>query len=135
MKRSHVILGRRQKIWLYGLTSLLWLSGTLWLLLPDGHPIRPLWMRMHGAAAMGFLMAFGALLLQHVPRGWKEGDQRPSGGPLVAVCGLMILTGWGLYYLADETLRHWTALLHWIPGLLFPALLLLHVRLGKNRTL
>jgi hypothetical protein len=132
MKRSHLELGSRQKSWLYGLTGLLWLSGTVWLVLPQAHPAGPLSMRIHGAAAMGFLMAFGALLFEHVPRGWKDGRQRPTGAPLIILCGTLAVTGWGLYYLGNEAIRHWTRWIHSAFGVLFPIFLALHIWLGRQ---
>jgi hypothetical protein len=132
VKRSHLTLGPRLKSWLYGLTSALWLSGAIWLLLPQAHPAQALGMRIHGAAAMGFLMVFGALLFGHIPVGWREGRQRPSGAPLVALCGVLVLTGWGLYYFGNESLRHWASWIHSAFGLLFPLFLILHIRLGRR---
>src|SRR5258705_13833468 len=69
-----------QKRALHAATLLLWISGALWLALAEGHDARPRWMKIHGAAAMGFLMVFGTLLLRHVPIGWKKKRERLSGG-------------------------------------------------------
>ena len=127
MKHLPVTMGPRHKGWLYGLTAFLWLSGTLWLLLPEAHPAQSFYMRIHGAAAMGFLMAFGALLVEHVPRGWQEGRQRPLGGLVVFACGLLVFTGWLLYYSAGEHLRHWTHWVHVAFGLCLPGIIFVHV--------
>ncbi len=138
MKRSKVLLTPWQKRMLYFSTALLWLSGALWLYYKyfgqmqgdyglQAHPAQPLLLEIHGAAAMAFLMIFGILLNQHVPEGWKQGQKRPSGVSLITFCGILILTGWGLYYLGNEHLRHWTSVFHSVFGLLLPGLIFLHV--------
>lgn len=136
-------LGPWQRWTLIIVTGLLWVSGAAWLYLkffaqvpgdlgPGANPAQPLWMRIHGAAAMGFLMAFGALLLRHVPMGWKDGRERRIGGLLTAVCAVLIITGWGLYYLVDQRLRSATSLLHWAVGLLLPAIIAIHAAVGRR---
>jgi len=132
-KSAHnVLLGPWQKWTLYGVTLTLWATGSMWLLASDWQSVA---MRIHGAAAMGFLMAYGALLLHHVPLGWKQQRERVTGAILVAVNGILILTGWGLYYFVDRALRDWTGKLHWILGLGLPVLIFIHVLIGRrNKT-
>jgi Prokaryotic cytochrome b561 len=122
-----VLLGTWHKRTLYTATALLWLTGVLWL----WQPLVPLWMKIHGAAAMGFLMVFGALLLRHVPLGWQQERQRPSGVWLIVLSAALIVTGWGLYYAVDRQVRDWTGKIHWIIGLAFPAIIALHIVLGR----
>jgi hypothetical protein len=133
MKTSKILLGTRQKQALYLITSLLWLSGAVWLYLSMEDPSRPLWMKIHGAAAMAFLVIFGTLLVRHVPAAWEQNRERPSGAWLLGMCGTLILTGWGLYYFGNDQIRHWTSLLHGYLGLIFPLLIAFHVWLGRNR--
>src|SRR5262245_38745050 len=107
MKRSaKALLHPLQKRLLYLTTAVLWVSGAVWLYLLETNPGRPLWMKLHGAAGMLFLILFGTLLFQHVPAGWEQDRQRPSGAWLFAICGVLIATGWGLYYIGGESLRH-----------------------------
>ena len=127
-----VFLGAAQKRLLYGTLGLLWLTGMAWLLGEEGAPARSLCMKIHGAAAMAFLIVFGALLFQHVPDGWEEKRQRTAGSGLVALCSFLILTGWGLYYFGGEPLRRATSLAHSLVGGLFPAILLVHILLGHR---
>jgi hypothetical protein len=122
MKKTKLLLEPIQKRMLYLTTGLLWLTGTWWLLRPA-----PLWLKIHGAAAMAFLIIFGTLLIQHVPAGWRQGDQRPSGGFLLTVCSILIVSGWGLYYLGDESMRHWTSIIHSVFGVALPIVIFAHV--------
>jgi len=124
-----LLLGPRQKFFLYLGTSVLWATGAWWLARPA-----PLWMKIHGAAAFVFLLVFGSLLYQHVPAGWAHEKQRGSGGGLIALCGTLILSGWGLYYFGNEDLRRWTSGLHSYLGLALPILITLHVWLGRRLT-
>jgi hypothetical protein len=134
MKHPHkILLTTGQKRTLYLAFGSLWVSGVVWLLAVEGSPVRNLSMKIHGAAAMAFLMVFGSLLLQHVPHGWAQNRQRPSGGWVSALCGVLTVTGWMLYYIANESVRHATSLIHWTIGLLIPALLILHVILGRRQ--
>jgi len=89
-------------------------------------------MKIHGAAAMAFLMVFGTLLFHHVPAGWEQQRQRPSGSFLLSISSILILTGWGLYYVGAEGLRHDISLVHSILGVVLPLLIFLHIRLGRR---
>ena len=134
-----------QKRTLYGVSGLLWVSGACWLYTSyfgqgaggDEGPnfAGPLLLKIHGAAAMAFLLAFGTLLPDHLPNGWQQEPQRPSGCSLVAVCVILIVTGWGLYYFGHERLREATSAIHSVLGILLPMAMGLHVsRARRNRS-
>ena len=133
-----------QKRALYAVSALLWISGACWLYFSyfasDGAefsaPSRaPAFLpELHGAVAMAFLLAFGALLPQHLPNGWHQKRQRPSGLTLAVVCAILMLTGWGLYYLSDESLRTATRATHSILGILLPLAMVAHVWRARRRS-
>jgi hypothetical protein len=129
-----------QKQFLYGLCAVLWLTGIIWLYFryiyktDEGqfqtHPAQSISLIMHGFAAAGFLIIFGSLLF-HIPQGWRQTVQRPTGISLLTICLILILTGWGLYYLGQQ--REMISLIHWCIGVLLPVLLFCHVwRLSKR---
>jgi hypothetical protein len=89
-------------------------------------------MRLHGAAVMGFLLVFGALLPGHVVKNWRQRVNRYSGLTVVLVVSLLALSGYGLYYLVDDRQRAVTSALHWVVGLMAGGALALHVVLGKR---
>ena len=138
--RSRLSASHRR--WLYFLAGLLWLSGLGWLIahytlrpsdaLGGAHPSEPWWLRLHGAAAMGFLVAFGALLPGHVRRGWRQGLNRGSGLVMILVAALLTVSGYGLYYVVNDAWRASTSVIHWTVGLASGVLLAVHVALGKR---
>src|SRR6185369_4571387 len=126
-----------------GTCILLLLSGVLWLLfdrwvLVTGefgathHPLQAWWLKLHGAAAMGFLIALGSLLPIHVRSALRLRKNVRSGLLTLAAAGALIVTGYALYYVGGESLRPWLSRIHWIAGLLAVPLLLAHARLGKR---
>lgn len=121
----------------------LWLSGVAWLLLhnfiqvqsdfgPEANPLEPWMLRIHGAAMQIVLLGLGSLLVVHVWRGWTYRSQRALGISLLSVAGLLIVSGFMLYYVGDEDWRGVTSTAHWIVGILALPMFLLHYFQGKR---
>ena len=138
VQRDSIYLGPRHRALLHGCCAVLFLSGALWLIahwwmaLPGEfgdtpHPLEHWSLQLHGAAAMVFLIILGSLVRGHVPVGWRMQRSRPSGVTLLVASAVLIASGWGLYYVGDETVRGWVAGVHeWI-GLAGPLLVALHI--------
>lgn len=127
-----------QKSLIHVSTALLWLSGAAWLYLkqPDDiHPVQPFLMKLHGAAAILFLLVFGGLWVTHIPAGWQQNDRRPSGSWLTGVNAILIITGWGLYYMGGESARHFASFVHGAVGLVLPVLLVVHILAARRSSL
>ena len=131
------ILGPFQKKILYCISGILWLSGTAWLYFryfvqgqeefnAQSYSAQAMCLKIHGAVAIAFLVIFGTLLY-HIPPGWRQKSQRPSGMSLLTICGILILTGWGIYYIGHEEFRHFNSIIHCALGFLLPAIIFLHV--------
>lgn len=77
---------------------------------------------VHGFAAYFFVLLFGAMMPNHIKAGWKNKRNRVSGGLMVAVMSLLLISGLFLYY-GNET-RDAALWVHWVIGsslvLLFP---------------
>jgi hypothetical protein len=142
--RRSTVVGPLQRSALYAVFVLLWLSGTYWLyfayLAPirdsfgaGSHPAQPFLLEVHGAAAMAFLVVFGTFLPTHVAPGWRQRRHRLSGLSLVAASAVLVLSGWGLYYIGAETLRNATSILHSFIGVVAPLLLVAHVRATRRK--
>ena len=63
------------------------------------------WLRLHGAALLGFLVAFGALLPRHIADGWRHGLNRDSGLAVIANGDCVDVDGYGLYYATGDTIH------------------------------
>lgn len=143
MNPPAVRLGRWHQIFLYSTSTVLVVSGALWLLFhhfvtvpgdfgPTIHPIEPWWMRIHGLGSALFLIGFGSVLPGHVRRAWQSRRNRFSGTSFFAVLGTLILTGYVLYYAGTENLRQTLSVTHWLLGLVFPVLIGWHVWRGRK---
>jgi hypothetical protein len=143
MSRAGIRLSRRHQAWVYGTLGVLFASGVLDLAARFGlrgqgpfgetrSPLEPSSLKLHGAAAMAFLLLLGTLLPGHVRRAWQAGLSRVAGALLLGLNGLLILSGYGLYYLGGEGTRRLVSPLHWAIGLLLPVGLAWHIREGRR---
>jgi len=87
---------------------------------------------LHGGAAMATLMFLGALVPLHMRRGWLARRNRMTGTAMAACNAIFVLTAFGLYYIGSDTLRPWTSDIHIGAGLILPALLCVHVLVGRR---
>ncbi|MFI4939896.1 MAG: hypothetical protein ACHP7O_06090 [Burkholderiales bacterium] len=144
MQRPSMRLSRRHERWIYATGGILFFSGIGWLIFHyffagtnefgvARHPSEPWWLRLHGAAAMGFLVAIGSLLPGHIVRAWHLRKNYRSGVLILALVVALILTGYCLYYLGDEQSRPWISMAHWAVGIVSGLGFLLHVWLGKRK--
>lgn len=143
-------VGLRIERWLrfsiYGVAAWLCATGALWLLahyfmrpvseFGEGvHPLEPWSMKLHGAGAMAALFFVGSLLNIHLRRAVRAGRNLVSGWSMIVFLAALTITGYALYYIANEENRALWSLAHWIPGLIFPALLILHIVLGRKSSI
>lgn len=142
--RKAVRPGRRQRLTAYWSSALLLASGTLWLIahyllpLPEfaaRHPLETWAMRLHGGATLFGLAVFGSLWGNHLLPAWKQGRHRPHGGALALFWLLLILTGYGLYYLSDEAIRAMASTSHIAVGAALPLGLAVHVSRARRHRL
>jgi ABC-type xylose transport system permease subunit len=143
MRRNGIQLSRRHQAWLYVSFGILLVTGILWLVFhnfvhlqgefgPVTHPVEPWSLKIHGAAAMLSLIVLGTLIPGHIRRGWHARKNRMTGLGLIALNGLLILSGYALYYFGGEQIRPIISALHWILGLTFPLALSWHIWQGRR---
>jgi hypothetical protein len=144
MRRERIGLSRRHKAWVHAAFGVAFASGLSWigaqLWLGDGgsfgespSPLARWSMQVHGAAAMLVLVVLGTLLPGHVQRAWRTGRSRWTGAAMLGLNGLLIASGYALYYAGGEGVRAIVSPLHWIAGLGLPALLVWHLWEGGPR--
>lgn len=81
---------------------------------------------------MAFLIALGILIPMHIRRAWQARRNRANGAFFVTIIGILVVTGYGLYYFGDEHLRSITSWIHLMLGLVAPLLLVWHIWLGRR---
>jgi small-conductance mechanosensitive channel len=127
---------------LYGIFSLLFASGALWIYADQmksnaemdtekWQQAAALLLSLHGGAAMVTLMLLGALGPMHVQRAWRAKKNRATGFASMAIYGLLISTAFGLYYVGSEALRPWISTIHIAFGLAVPAVVAAHIMVGR----
>jgi hypothetical protein len=134
------------KQFLYSVLTLLWLSGSLWLvfhyfLRVEGefgitpHPAEIWWLRLHGLMVFAVLVALGTVLPVHAKRAWQLKKNRTSGGVIKAFFLWLALSGYALYYFASDANENWLPMLHWGAGISVPLVIALHIHQGRKRGL
>lgn len=140
-----VRLGRTRKRVVYGVCLGVWASGVLWLVFhyflrrsgdfgPETHPLEPWCLRLHGAFAFAALWTLGLLSASHIASGWSTGRRRWSGALLLTLGGVLVVTGYLLYYAVAENLRQATSYVHWGLGLGAPLAFLFHRLRARARS-
>jgi len=137
-------LSRSRVLTIYTISLGLWLSGAVWLLAhyflvydgdfgPLPHPLEFWSIAAHGAFGFASLWLLGLLWSVHIPAGWRSIRRRWSGSLMFGVAGVLIFSGFLLYYLGNAEVISVVATLHWAVGLACPALFLLH-RFSRDST-
>ena len=140
MRPDSIRLSRRHKLALYSILSAVFASGLIWIWLhyfmqnDDEFGVSPAqtWVLMsHGLFAAMSLLVIGSLVPLHVKYAWRAHRNRTNGVFFISIVSLLIVTGYGLYYIGNEHLRSWTSWTHIIVGLAFPLLLIFHIWRGR----
>ena len=141
MHRHAHRLTRWHRLLLYGVSAVLLVTGSAWLAVhytvgagtgEIPHPAEIWAIRLHGMAAFVALFLLGLLAAAHVPRGWhitsrhRRLVQRGTGVGLCVLAGMLVVTGYLLYYFAPETLRPTLGWLHSIIGFAMAAVGTVH---------
>lgn len=141
--RRNVRFSPRMNWWFYTVFGVLFFSGLIWLVLHyfggestefDGplSSVKPQLLRIHGAAAFVSLVVLGALVPTHMQRAWAQERNRLTAFVMVALCILMVASGYGLYYCGSDILRSGISGFHSVTGILLPLALVWHVISGRK---
>ena len=79
----------------------------------------------HGVAAMIATLALGSVMPFHIKAGYKSKRKWLSGFSQLTFLGVLLISGALLYY-GPEEIRDGVIATHWIVGLLFFSIFLLH---------
>jgi hypothetical protein len=142
MSLSGIRLSKPTKFWVFFVYGGLFLSGVFWfvlhkyftsqnLFLQSSHPWESFGLKVHGAFAFMSLAMIGALFPVHIARAWQARRNRLSGAFFLGMNFVLILTGYGLYYVGGEAFRGFVHFLHLYIGLALPLGLFGHIWRGK----
>ena len=132
-------VSRSTRIWLYGTFSILFVTGLAWFCLhrqsvgldrsgADWHvSLQPWLLKIHGAAAMAFLVVFGVLIPTHIKKGIAAQRKLFSGFAVIGIMAALTVTGYALYYAGGVNMRAVASGIHTFIGVASPGLLALHV--------
>ena len=140
MRPDSIRLSRRHKIAFYTVLAVVFASGGLWAWLHyfarsetdfGTSPAETWTLTIHGLFAAASLLLIGSLLPLHVKFAWRAKRNRFNGIFFISIVALLILSGYGLYYIGNERLRSSTSWIHLIIGLALPVLLIIHIWRGR----
>ena len=141
MRIISIKIPQKHRLFLFLFLATSWVTGITFYILnrwfmvegmfgPEKHPWQFTILQIHGIAAFGMLMAYGAILANHVPQSWKANRLRGIGVLLLTAFSSQVITAYLLYYLANENGRTITSNIHTIIGLILPLILGIHIWLG-----
>jgi cation transport ATPase len=130
-------LSPRHRRWVYLSFALIFFSGAAWVIVHFAPPAAAAafgarrtetWLlKIHGAGVIATLLVLGSLLPSHIALGLRSRNNRWRGIALLASAAFLILSGYALYYAADEELRTWTSDAHMIMGFAAVAAFIAHL--------
>jgi hypothetical protein len=139
--KPSIFLSKRIKTWINCVGLGVWITGVGWMvdhyLFEPRDPANfagnsePQWLKWHGAFAVLAIWTGGLLWGLHIVKAWNQHRHRWSGGSLAGALLLLIASGYGLYYVADDRARSAISLIHQAVGLAILLAYLIH-RLAKK---
>jgi hypothetical protein len=142
---SHVYrrMPRRQRLAVYLVSTLLWATGILWLVLDEvfarqeqfgrtPHPLESPLLLAHGILAIGSAYLLGWVSARHVLLWWTAGLRRLSGAVFAALMALLGLTGFALFFLSSDRWQRFAQLSHDALGVSFVLFALQHWCFGRR---
>ena len=117
----------QQRAAIYCVLGGLWLSGCVWLVLdqffsrpgPFGvtpHPWQPGLLLIHGIIAIAGMYLLGWVTARHVVRWWPGRVRRVSGTLLAGFLGLLVISGFALFFVSDDRGQRIASLSHDVLG-------------------
>jgi len=84
-------------------------------------------MKLHGAAAMLALVLIGTLVPGHISHGLENNINKASGIGMLFLLGLLVVSGYFLYYAGSDEARQVNSFVHLAAGIALPATIVVHV--------
>jgi hypothetical protein len=114
---------RRQRLAVYAISTTLWASGLLWLILdeffarpePFGrnpHPLESPLLLIHGIVAILSAYVLGWISARHVLLWWSGGLRRWSGGTFSVLVLVLSISGFALFFISSDEWQRFAKLTH-----------------------
>lgn len=113
--------------YLSGVAHAIW----AWSAAEDNPPPYAL-LQIHGISAVALQVLLGVLIAAHILPAWRARRHMASGLTLALPFAALVLSGLGLYYAGNESLRSLCRWSHIAIGLVLPLPLIVHV-MQRNR--
>ncbi|HEX4377998.1 MAG TPA: hypothetical protein VHZ99_12685 [Steroidobacteraceae bacterium] len=134
---QRIVMSATQRWIVYTLTTALWLSGCIWLVLdqlarhrdPFGgerNPWQSATLTAHGVLAVAAMYLLGWVTARHIAYWWNLERRRISGSFLSAVLGLLTISGFALFFLSDDRWQQYAAIVHDVLGVAVAVLIIQH---------
>ncbi|MGH8205318.1 MAG: hypothetical protein ACRETK_00945 [Steroidobacteraceae bacterium] len=135
---------RRIRWTLYAVGASVWASGVLYWVFDryflrqtnigiEQNPLQVWWLRAHALTATVAVWLLGYICAVHVQRNWSAGLRRSSGLLFVTVFGLLVFSGYLLYYVDADRPAALIADIHWAVGVCTTLAFLIHRGLRRQR--
>ena len=136
MSRLGKMPGWQRSFVMYGMFACS-VTGILYLLGRQFHIQRAMFgahqvLVAHGIAAMLATLALGSVLTFHIKAGYKSKNKWISGFSQLSFLAVLLISGALLYY-GPEEFREEVINLHWVVGLIFLGIFVLHLLTPKGR--
>jgi hypothetical protein len=135
---------RGQRLSVYVVSSVLWVSGVLWLILAQffarheqfgrtPHPLEAPLLLIHGTVAIFAVYILGWVSARHALHWWVGGVRRWSGAAFAALVVVLSVSGFALFFVSSDQWQHYTRLTHEVIGIPIVVFAVQHWLFGRLR--
>jgi hypothetical protein len=134
---------RRQRLAVYIVSTALWVSGLLWLILDEffarqeqfgrtPHPLESPLLLIHGVVAIVSAYVLGWVSARHVLQWWSGGLRRWSGGAFSVLVAVLSLSGFALFFVSSDTWQRLSKFTHEAVGTVIVLFAVQHWFFGRR---
>jgi hypothetical protein len=134
---------QRQRLAVYVVSTTLWASGLLWLILDEffsrqeqfgrtPHPLESPLLLIHGVVAIISAYVLGWISARHVLQWWSGGLRRWRGGAFTLLVVVLSLSGFALFFISSDAWQRLSKLTHEAVGTVIVLFAVQHWFFGRR---